>query len=441
MTASAIEIPTRVPDLRLKEIQVRQWEPQEVDAFSGLLDQHHYLKAPEPLQCGLRQVFTYQGQPVALVIWTNAAYHLRPREALVGWDPRTRSRRLHFVVQQSRFCLLPRERVPNLASRVLALSVQHLGTAWQERHGVRPLLAETFVDPEQFAGRCYRAAGWFKMDQQTAGYSRDGRDYYTSNNHPKDLWMKPLDGDALALLRDPSRKLPGEKARAPGMLPVKCKQAESLYDALCKVPDPRGRRGRQFPLGALLTGTVLALASGAQNIMDIFRFIQDLKPAQRRALGLRSNREAPQVVPPPSYQCIYKVLRALDPEALAQALSRWQAAYKGQLPALLSIDGKVIGHNLATLVSLVEAEDGSPVHQEAAQGNGQEQALAKKTFEHIEQGQLEGKTVAGDALYTHRELARKLVQDHGAHYLTQVKDNQPTVSAQAERLLRGAPPF
>jgi hypothetical protein len=44
----------------------------------------------------------------------------------------------------------------------------------------------------------------------------------------------------------------------------------------------------------------------------------------------------------------------------------------GVMPYLLSIDGKVIASNLATIVSLVDASDGSPVAQAAASGNGQE---------------------------------------------------------------------
>lgn len=40
--------------------------------------------------------------------------------------------------------------MPNLASRVLKLCLQRLGTDWTDRYGHPLLVAESFVDPEQF---------------------------------------------------------------------------------------------------------------------------------------------------------------------------------------------------------------------------------------------------------------------------------------------------
>ena len=50
--------------------------------------------------------------------------------------------------------------MPNLASRALALAVNALPAAWEQAHGYRPLLAETFTDIEAFEGTCYKAAAW-----------------------------------------------------------------------------------------------------------------------------------------------------------------------------------------------------------------------------------------------------------------------------------------
>nr|WP_263459009.1 DUF4338 domain-containing protein [Bathymodiolus platifrons methanotrophic gill symbiont] len=33
---------------------------------------------------------------------------------------------------------------------------RHLPTQWEERYGIRPVLPETFVDTERFAGSCYK---------------------------------------------------------------------------------------------------------------------------------------------------------------------------------------------------------------------------------------------------------------------------------------------
>ena len=67
---------------------------------------------------------------------------------------------------------------------------------------------------------------------------------------------------------------------------------------------------------------------------------------------------------------------------------------KDAFPDLLSIDGKVIASNLATIVSLVDATDGSPVAQAAASGNGQEQKLTTQLIEALPAAALEGKLSA-----------------------------------------------
>lgn len=247
-------------------------------------------------------------------------------------------------------------------------------------------------------------------------------------------------------MRDPSRLLPGEdpKARAPGVMPVSSKHAESLSKALRTVKDPRSGRGRQYPLGAMLATAVLALCCGAKTVSDIFRFCQDLSSSQRRSLGFRSKPAAPRVVPPPGEGCWRKVLSAVDPEELAKTLNGWlqMQSKQGTLPELLSIDGKVIGNNLATLVSLVDARDGSPVAQEAAPGNGQEHKLTNQLIEALPEGALEGKTVKGDALYSNKNLVREIVQERGGDVLVQLKANQKTTLEEVtRRLSHTAPPF
>lgn len=434
-----------LPEEALRKLELRQWRDDEVEAFAGLLDEHHYLGCPHARVRHLSQVVLYEGKVVALLIWKTGSRKLAGRESYVGWDARTRQKRLGWVVQNSRFLLIPKARPSNLASRVLGLSLKAMPQAWEERFGKRPLLAETFVDPDNYKGTCYQAAGWIRLGQ-TKGYARvSAPEYYQDNEHPKDLWVKALGKDALAQLRDPSRLLAGEdpNARASGVMPVKAKTAESLYYALRKVKDPRARRGRKYPLAALLSTAVLAQCCGEHTVTGIFRFCQDLTSAQRANLGFRSNPQARKVVPPPGESCWRKVLGAVDPEELAKALNGWmQSQYaKGELPELLSIDGKVIATNLATIVSLVDATDGSPVAQAAASGNGQEQQLTKQLIEALPEDALDGKIVSGDALYSNKNLVREIVQERGGDVLVQLKANQKKTLEEATRRLNNSDPL
>ena len=102
---------------------------------------------------------------MALIIWTTSSRKLIHRDEYIGWDSRTREKRLSWIVQNNRFLLLPQDRPINLASRILCLAIKALPGAWEARYGKRPLLAETFVDPEAYKGTCYHAAGWSRLGQ------------------------------------------------------------------------------------------------------------------------------------------------------------------------------------------------------------------------------------------------------------------------------------
>ena len=62
-------------------------------------------------------VAEYQGQWLALLGWSAAAYHLKGRESWIGWNDTQRRARLSLVANKARFCLLtPAGKYPNLAS-------------------------------------------------------------------------------------------------------------------------------------------------------------------------------------------------------------------------------------------------------------------------------------------------------------------------------------
>lgn len=428
-----------LPEWALREVTLRDAQPEEIAEACAALEREHYLGAPPPCNRDVVQLAVRGEQVLAVVVWTRAARRLAARDAWVGWEARTRERRVPLLVQNNRFLMLSRVRQANLASRVLGLAVGALPAAWEKRHGVAPLLAETFVDPERYQGTCYKAAGWIEVGA-TAGCGRHGDDYYVHHGKPKRLWLRPLGEDARERLREPLAPLAGEKQRAFGQSPVPVKTATSLADALYQVADPRRRQGRQFPLHALLAAAVLAVACGARTVSDLFRFVQELTPAQRRALRFRSSPKNRDLVPPPGEGCWRKVLKSLDPAELTRALVQWQLT-QTKLPPILAIDGKTLHRGLATLVTLCDAETGEPLVQLARSGPGHEKTLAHELVAALPPGALDGAIVGGDALYADAALVRPLVQDQGAIALMQLKDNQPKAAARADTLLAAQAPF
>ena len=121
------------------------------------------------------------------------------RERWIGWDEAARRRNLQRVVNNSRFLILPRVRIANLASVVLARSVRRMGSDWQARYGLTPLLVETLVDASRYRGHCYRAANWIELGD-TAGRGRMDRQHRRENAAPKRVWVYPLVRNAAQLL-------------------------------------------------------------------------------------------------------------------------------------------------------------------------------------------------------------------------------------------------
>jgi hypothetical protein len=177
------------------------------------------------------------------------------------------------------------------------------------------------------------------------------------------------------------------------------------------------------------------------TVAGLFRFVQDLSPAQRRALRFRFSPANRDLVPPPGESCWRDVLKRLDPAELARAVVQWQLS-QTRLPPLLAIDGKTLHRGLATLVTLCDAQTGEPLVQLAQAGPGHEKTLAHTLVESLPPGTLDGSIVGGDALYADAGLVRPLVQQQGAITFVQLKDNQPTAIAAAEKALtQGTPLF
>jgi len=150
-----------------RQISVRVAADDEIGWFDDLLGQHHYLGAGQPVGDYLRHVVERAGQPVALLVWGPACYALKDRDRWIFWSARQRVERLKRVVQNRRFLLLTgKGPAPNLASQALSAALRVLPEHGPQRFGYRPLLAETFTDPEADAGTGYQASNW-----EPGGYS------------------------------------------------------------------------------------------------------------------------------------------------------------------------------------------------------------------------------------------------------------------------------
>jgi hypothetical protein len=147
--------------LRLERVQTgkaRRW-------YQALMEQHHYLGYKPLAGAQLRYLIWNAHALVGGLGFGAAAWSIAPRDRWIGWNTGQRQRQLHRVVNNNRFLILPWMRAPNVGSCVLGQVARQLPGDWQERYGYRPVLLESFVDQDRFAGRSYRAANWLCVGQ------------------------------------------------------------------------------------------------------------------------------------------------------------------------------------------------------------------------------------------------------------------------------------
>ena len=80
---------------------------------------HHYLGFVALVGRSLRYVAEIDDHWLALLGWASPALKVASRDDWIGWSPTLQWQRLAFIANNSRFLILPGERVKNLASRVL----------------------------------------------------------------------------------------------------------------------------------------------------------------------------------------------------------------------------------------------------------------------------------------------------------------------------------
>jgi hypothetical protein len=429
--------PTPAPS----ELHVHIITPTEQPRFDQLLAQKHYLGAACPVGDFLRQVVSRDGQWVALLVWGPAALKLKDRDLWINWNRTQQAERLKLVVQNRRYLLLhQRGSEPNLASQALAAACRALPEQWGQRFGYRPLIAESFTDPEAYAGTCYKASGWEPVGF-SAGHRRHRADYYQPNERPKRLWLKQLCANACETIR--AAQLPTECGAAVvaaphGLLPLGSAQQRSLMELFCAAPEPRGRN-IHFRIGPLLCIVAMALLAGARQISEIARFATRLTPKQRAMLRLPRKKGTRAFYQVPGYSVFREVLTRMDPDAFARLLSQWLTQQHGALPGVWALDGKMIRDLIGT-VSLVDAEDGSPVAVAVMDQKEQTERCELKVAQQLlaSVSSLEGKTVTADPLHCQKETARVIVE-RGGEYLLQIKGNQPKLLQYAQRQSAGTP--
>lgn len=418
------------------QMRVRVVRADEMAWFAEVMDREHYLGWADPVGERVAHMAEAGGRPLALLMWTAGSYHLRVRDEWIGWTAVQRRERLGLVANNSRFLLLEGCSLPNLASRVLAESTKRLSADWDAAYGHGVLLAESFVNGRRFRGTCYRAGGWEKLGE-TAGFARVAEDFYEHHGEPKQLWVRPLRPDARELLAGAVLPEPWSRAQrtVPARTELGCAQMHSLYDVFARhIKDSRARIGR-YPLPGLLVVVFAATLCGMSlGQRDLAAFARRLTKAQCRALRFRRDPRTKAYFTP-SETTFFRLLNEVAPLELERALLAAQEWLLGPPPAddnLVALDGKQPLSGRGTqIVSAYSVKGGRWLGSERVADKSNEVPAVRRLLSRLD---VDGKTVAYDALHTNHETAVHAVRDCGADFLASVKGNQPGITETLEKL-------
>ena len=186
---------------------VRDVGPLSVEVVKGreptglwneYLSRYHYLGYKRPFGYSLRYLVESPQGILGCLMFQGAAKALRARDEWIGWTRPQRLKNLPWVINNSRFLILPWVKVKNLGSHILGQALRRIRDDWQQRWGYRPLVAESFVDPQRYEGYSYKASNWHYLGMTTGeGLPRKGKRYTTT---PKKIFVRPLVADFRALL-------------------------------------------------------------------------------------------------------------------------------------------------------------------------------------------------------------------------------------------------
>jgi len=207
---------------------------------------------------------------------------------------------------------------------------------------------------------------------------------------------------------------------------------QPLREVLKGVEDPRDRRGVRHCLTAILCLAVVGVLAGCRTLGAMREHVADLEPADLGALDLEEGRALP------SESTIRRVLERVNADDLDARVASWLRTRVGAIGGrrVIAVDGKTMrgartGDNPAPhLLAALDQASGVVVGQRRVSDKSNEIPALPELLAPLD---LDGAVVTTDAMHTQRGTAQWIIS-RGAHYLLTVKDNQPGLKRELEKL-------
>ncbi|MFF8996368.1 ISAs1 family transposase [Streptomyces sp. NPDC014983] len=228
---------------------------------------------------------------------------------------------------------------------------------------------------------------------------------------------------------------------------VRTSSPQPLPDAVCLVrflaglPDPRDRRGRRFPLTALVAAAAAGVLTGARSVTAITEWISDAPRWVLLVLGFPVDPFT-QAVIVPHPTTVMRLLGRLDGDAFdtavgaflqARAFRRQSGEHRGL--RAVAVDGKQLrgsrtGEGKAVWLLAAMDHAGTVIAQRQIDAKSNETPAFIPLLDGLA---LAGTVVTADAAHTQHANGHWL-RDHGTHYIAVVKGNHPGLLTQLRKL-------
>ena len=201
--------------------------------------------------------------------------------------------------------------------------------------------------------------------------------------------------------------------------------AESLFQCLEQVADPRKARGVRHPFQAILRLTLLGLVCGQTTMSHIALFARLHWTVLKEPLGFVRDR-------PPHATTISRTLAGVPYEELQGALTGWVARVVADREVHASVDGKWAKQsedakdNPLVMVNVLAHDLKLCLAQWPASEKRYEPGVLRDQLGRLFERYPGLRLLTLDALYAERDLCQAIA-DHGRDYLVRIKGNQPQV--------------
>lgn len=213
--------------------------------------------------------------------------------------------------------------------------------------------------------------------------------------------------------------------------PISDPQLPKSLEVFLSVDDPR----REHPttlhkLTDIIALTIMATLGGAANWVEIELW------AKSQREWLTTVLELPHGIP--SHDTISRVFALLDPGQMVQAFTQWTSELASHVKGVVALDGKTVRRSMSTadgrgpihVVNAFAAESHLVLTQLKVADKSNEIIALPKIIRMLD---LKDCVATVDAMGCQVEVA-KAVMDQQGDYMLQIKDNQPTLHDDVERL-------